>query len=179
MTDRKNTNRTLEDSRLIFRNFSGTPGQFNAEGDRNFGVLLSPELAADLESEGFNVKFLKRREGDDPDEPQQAWLKVKVNFKSARPPKAHLITSRGKSPLGEEEVNILDFAEFVKVDLIVNPYHYEIGGKTGVTAYLTSIYATIVEDELDLKYADVETDRVDSAQSARPHFTDESEEAPY
>lgn len=73
-----------------------------------------------------------------------------------------MITSRGRTPLGEDEVSILDWADLANVDLIVNPYHWDVNGRQGVSAYLQTIFATIEEDELELKYADVP----DSAQSA-------------
>lgn len=172
-------NRTLEDTRLIFRNFAGKGDDFNTEGDRNFGVILSEEQAVSLEAEGWPVKYLKKRPDDDPNEPAQAWMKVKVKF-SGRPPKINMITSRGKTPLGEEDVNILDYAEFAKVDLILSPYQWTLrSGAEGVSAYLSSCFATIVEDELDLKYADVALDGATSAQSARVHFQDEDGETPY
>jgi len=164
--------RVIEDTRLIFRNFSGKKDQFNAAGDRNVGVLLPYELARSMEAEGWNVKQLKRREGDDPDEPQQDWIKVKVSY-AVKDPKIMMITSRGKSPLGEDELQVLDFAEFEKIDVILEPSFYEMNGRTGYSTYLSSLYATIVEDELDLKYADVERDGAASALSSRPHFTEE------
>lgn len=170
--------RSIEDTRLIFRNFTGAPSQFNAKGDRNVGVLLDPETAAAMEAEGWNVKYLKHREGDDPNEPQQAWIKAKVSY-AIKQPKIFMITSRGKSPLGEDELQVLDFAEFQKIDVMLEPSFYEMNGKTGYSCYVSSLYATIVEDELDLKYADVETDKASSAQSARPHFDNDSEEVPY
>ena len=41
------------------------------------------------------------------------------------------------------------------MDLILNPYEWAVNGKTGVKAYLKSIFVTIQEDELERKYADV------------------------
>ena len=42
-----------------------------------------------------------------------------------------------------------------QVDLIINPYHWYVNGKGGVKAYLRSIYITIHEDALELKYRDI------------------------
>lgn len=151
MAKSKMANATLEGVRIAFRNFAGEERQYNRKGDRNFAVFLPEEVAQEMIKDGWNVKHLKPRE--DGDEPQ-AYLQVAVNF-SGRPPRIVMISSRGRVNLGEEEVSILDWAQFQNVDLIIRPYEWEVSGKTGVKAYLQTIYATIEEDELDLKYADV------------------------
>lgn len=149
----------IEGCRIIFRNFSGAKGKFNAEGMRNFGVLLDPVLAEGLASEGFNVKYLRpREEGDEP----QAWIKVKVSY-ALRPPKVVMIASRGQTALNEDEIHILDWAEIDNVDVKFSGSVYQFEGEEpGVSAYLDSIYVTIIEDALELKYADVP----DSAQQS-------------
>ncbi len=148
----------IENARLIFRNFSGEEGKFNSKGNRNFCVLLEDDLARDLEKDGWNVKYLKPRE--DGDEPQP-YLQVKVRFDNY-PPKVVIITSKGKRQLDEDEIGNLDWFIFDKVDVKIRPYPYDINGKSGVSAYLKTMYAILMEDELELKYADVE----DSAQSS-------------
>lgn len=148
----------LENVRIGFRNFSGKEGKYNREGDRNFNVFLEPDQAERFENEGWNVKYLKPRDEDDQ---PQAILQVTVSYKG-RPPTVVMITSRGRTALSENEVDILDWADLRSVDMTLNPYHWTVSGKSGVKAYLKSIYVTIEEDELDLKYADVP----DSAQNA-------------
>lgn len=149
MTENKSI--LMENVRLIFRNFKGKEGQYNAEGDRNFGVILDPALAEQMERDGWNIKEMKvREEGDIPEK----YLQVRVNYKGGRPPKIVMITSKNRTPLGEDEVEILDYADIVKTDLIVNPYDWAVGGKTGVSAYLKTLYVTVQEDELELKYSE-------------------------
>jgi len=142
-------NVVMENVRIIFRNFSGKEGQYNREGDRNFAVLLDDKTAEQMAKDGWNVKVLKAREEGDEDQP---YLTVAVNFKG-RPPRVVMVTSRGRTNLGEDEVSVLDFADIKNVDLIVGPYEWVVNGKTGVKAYLQSIYVTIEEDALELKYA--------------------------
>jgi hypothetical protein len=150
----------LEDRRIIFRNFSGAEGRFNAKGQRNFHVVLDEAEAEAMMVAGWNVKYAKPRDDGDTPPPH---LPVKVRFDNF-PPNVVLITSRGKTRLTEDMIDILDWAEIEQVDMILNPSWYEVNGKSGYSAYLKSLYVTIHEDELELKYADVP----DSAQSSLP-----------
>lgn len=146
---------TMEGVRIIFRNFAGKEGQYNREGDRNFGVILPDEVAEAMAADGWNVKYLKPRTDSDEEgeeETPQPWLSVSVNFKG-RPPRVVMITSRGRTNLGEDSVELLDWADIRNVDLIVRPYEWNVNGRSGVKAYLQSIYVTIEEDELEKKYA--------------------------
>lgn len=145
----------MEGVRIVFRNFAGKEGQYNREGDRNFAVLLDDRVANDLAQDGWNVKWLKPREDAEEDELPQAYLQVSVNFKG-RPPRIVLITSRGRTNLDENSVEMLDWADITNVDLIVRPYEWTVNGKSGIKAYLQSIYVTIEEDELEKKYADLD-----------------------
>ena len=146
-----NSNITIENARIGFRNFTGKESQFNRAGSRNFCIFLEPPLAETLVADGWNVKFLEPR---DPDEDPQAYLPVEVKY-LRYPPKITLITGTGRQFLDEDTVNILDWAEIEAVDLIVRPYNWELNDKTGVKAYLKTMYITIVEDELAKKYRDV------------------------
>jgi hypothetical protein len=145
-------NINVENAKLIFRNFSGKETKFNPAGSRNFCVLLETDIAKSLESDGWNVKWLKPR---DPTEEEQAYIQVKVAF-NKRPPNIWLITSKGKTLIKEDSINILDWAEIEEVDLIINPYNWEgRDGKRGVAAYAKSMYITIIEDDFAKKYQDV------------------------
>lgn len=145
----------MEGVRIIFRNFAGKEGQYNREGDRNFAVLLEEQVAEAMAADGWNVKWLKPRE-DDEDETSQAYLPVSLNFGKGRPPRVVMITSRGRTTLDEEMVELLDWADIINVDLIVRPYEWTVSGKSGIKAYLQSIYVTIEEDELERKYAELD-----------------------
>lgn len=154
MPPRKKKDETvlLEDYTLIFKNFEGKEGQYNRKGDRNFAVLLDVDTANRLDRDGWNVKALKAREEGDPEQP---YLPVSVNF-SGRPPHIVMITSRGRTELDEAKVEMLDWADIETVDLIINPYNWEVNGKSGKKAYLKSMFVTIREDALDLKYAHID-----------------------
>lgn len=146
----------MEGVRIIFRNFEGKEGKYNKAGSRNFAVLLDDEIAEAMSVDDWNVKWLEPRE-DDEEETRQAYLPVEVAFDRGRPPRVVVITSRGRTNLGEDDVESLDWAEITNVDMIVRPYHWEVNGKTGTKAYLQSLYVTIEEDALEQKYADMDT----------------------
>ncbi len=148
-------NKTLlvEDAKIIFRNFAGLERDFNSEGDRNFSVVLKPDLAKKLIAEGWRVKQLKpREEGEEGD----YHLKVTVNYKKGRPPRCVMITSQNRNELGADEVMLFDAADIRKVDLIVNGWWSDMAGG-GYSGFLKSIFVTIDEDELELKYAEIQS----------------------
>lgn len=146
-----NDNIIIENARIGFRNFSGKEGKFNPAGRRNFCVFIDHDLAAKLSGDGWNIRYLQPR---DPEDDTQAYIPVAVNFKF-NPPKIVLVTKKSKTKLEEDEVNILDWAEIAKVDLTLRPYNWEVNGKTGVKAYLKTMYVTIVEDDFADKYGDI------------------------
>jgi hypothetical protein len=142
----------LEDARIVFRNFAGRGDVYNREGDRNFSVVLDDDLAGKMRRDGWNVKTKPpREEGDE----NFNHLAVKVFFKGRRPPTIYMITSRGRTKLDEEMCGLLDYADIKKVDMIIRPFDWKVNGDTGRKAYLVSLYVTINEDPLELKYADV------------------------
>lgn len=143
----------LENVRIVFRNFAGKAGTYNREGDRNFYVLLNDDVAKAMEEDGWNVKWLRpREEGDEP----QGSLPISIKFNRGRPPRVVIVSSRGRTTLTENELEILDWADISNVDLTIRPHHWTVGEKTGTKAYLKTMFVTIIEDELELKYADLD-----------------------
>lgn len=141
----------IENARIGFRNFSGKGGTFNPEGRRNFCVFLDTKLGEQLESDGWNIKWLQPRdEGDAP----TPYLQVAVSYTNI-PPRVVLVTSNGKTLLDEKTINMLDWAEIENVDLSIRPYNWEVRGKSGVKAYVKTMYITVVEDEFESKYHEV------------------------
>lgn len=145
---RNSKNKTLEDVTIAFRNFAGKEDVYNRAGDRNFAILLEPELAEELERDGWNVKYLREREEGDG---QQAYLQVAVSYKT-RPPRVGMVTSKGLTYLGEDEIEMLDWVDIETADVTLNPYEWAVGDKHGVKAYLQTIFMKIEEDYLQLKW---------------------------
>lgn len=148
----------VEDARLLpfpFMNFSGRPDRFNVEGGkRTFCVALDVKTAEAMVKDNWNVKFPDPR-GEDEEDVRDPYIQVEVKYK-VRPPKIVMITSSSRTILTEDLVGILDGMDFTNVDLIANASTWEVGGKTGIKAYLKTMYVTIDEDDLDLKYAEVQ-----------------------
>lgn len=144
---------TFENSRIIFKNFSGAPTPVNrAGGTRTFNLVLTQDEYEAMLADGWNVKRREpREEGDDP----LYHIPVKVSY-TGRPPTVVLITSSGRTSLDEETINILDSQLATNIDLIINPYHWEVNGTTGISAYLQTMYFTMEEDDLQRKYGLVE-----------------------
>jgi hypothetical protein len=142
----------VEDAQLIFRNFAGKEGQYNREGDRNFAVILEPAAAVAMAEDGWNVRSLTAREEGEEDTP---YISVAVNFNN-RPPRVVMITSVGRTNLDEGSVEVLDWCDIRVADLIARGYEWSVNGKTGVKAYLQTLFVTIEEDDLERKYASLE-----------------------
>lgn len=148
----------MENARLIFRNFEGREGDYNRKGDRNFGLVIDDkELVEQLIEDGWNVKsFVPKNNDDYDDEPETVyWLPVTVRYDNV-PPKVVLVTRRKKTKLDEDNINTIDYANIEKADLTVTPYEWTVNGKSGIKAYLQTMYVKIIEDEFADKYADLE-----------------------
>jgi hypothetical protein len=145
----------LENVQITYRNFGGTIGEFNPGGARTYSVWLdSYEQAEAIADMGWKVRYTKPSEEWEQGRPHMP-VTVKYHPK-LQPPRVVMLTSRGQTKMGEEDIDILDFMNIKKCDMILRPFHWKLKtGGEGVKNMCSSIYITIQEDALELKYADV------------------------
>ena len=142
-------NLVVENATIIFRNFSGKGDDMNREGDRHFTLVIDdPEQAEALLADGWNLK-----EKDSTREPGTVYwtLKVAVRFDNV-PPTVQLFSGKSRVKLDEGSIGILDQIEFETVDVIITPYHWVMGNKEGIKAYLKSMYVRQKLDPIEEKW---------------------------
>ena len=140
----------VEDARLLFPNFSGRESKYNAAGNRNFGVVIDPELGQKLKGDGWNVRILAPRDEDDD---ATCWIPVSVSYKY-RPPKIVVFTSKNSVNLDEENVGSIDYADIARIKLSVNPSYWENNGRSGIKAYLRTMHVFLEEDDFAEDFED-------------------------
>lgn len=146
-------NINIEGATIIWKNFSGERDRFNP-GKRGFSVVIDDAVMADeLRQEGWNIKERPLQEGADPSE--QEWtLPVKLNMN--RYTQVWLIVGNHKTLLDENTVAQLNVVDIIDCDISIRPYEWEMSGRTGITAYVDSMYVTIRENKFAEKYADLD-----------------------
>lgn len=150
----RNNKLAIDNARIIFKNFTGKDDKFGREGDRSFSIIIEDDaLAEQLSNDGWNVKPLTPR---DPDEKVNHFIKVKISFK-VRPPKIWLLTNHKRTLLDEDTIATLQYARIENADVVVSPWRWEVNGKTGIAAYLETLYVKIEDDPFADKYADYES----------------------
>lgn len=116
----------IDDARITQKNFAGVRTDFNAEGKRNFLLVIPNEEIADalLNDKNkfgvaWNVKIkAPREEGDTP----FIFMKVNVNFGGRKDPEIYVISGNSRRLLTEETVHTLDTMSISHVDLDIRPY---------------------------------------------------------
>ena len=151
-------NLILEGVKVIFKNFKGEERKFNRAGARNFYAVLSVKQAEKLEDEGWSIRWLEpRNDGDE----RRPIIKISINYNNTnRKPKVIMVTGKGKTAvkteLDEEAIEALDSAEIDTADIVARPYEWNVRGSSGVSAYLSTGYFNVIEDEFYKKYYDEE-----------------------
>lgn len=146
----------IEDAKLLFTNFAGSPTRYNSEGGkREFSVALPLNLVEDLERDGWNVKFRKNADGEF--DPERPYLGVKVSYKF-RAPAIWLIAGGRKQLMTEESVGTLDNITIKTADVVIHPSVYDVRGQQGISAYVKELYVVMDDESASFasKYADLD-----------------------
>lgn len=146
----------IEDAKILFTNFAGSPTRYNSEGGkREFSVALPLNLVEDLERDGWNVKFRKNADGEY--DPERPYLGVKVSYKF-RAPAIWLITSGRKQLMTEDTVGTLDNITIKTADMVIHPSVYDVRGQQGISAYVKELYVVMDDESASFasKYADLD-----------------------
>ena len=146
----------IEDAKILFTNFAGSPTRYNSEGGkREFSVALPLNLVEDLEKDGWNVKYRKNADGEF--DPERPYLGVKVSYKF-RAPAIWLIAGGRKQLMTEDTVGTLDNITIKTADVVIHPSVYDVRGQQGISAYVKELYV-VMDDESNSfasKYADLD-----------------------
>lgn len=146
----------IEDAKLLFTNFAGSPTRYNSEGGkREFSVALPLDLVEDLERDGWNVKYRKNADGEF--DPERPYLGVKVSYKF-RAPAIWLITGGRKQLMTEDTVGTLDNITIKTADVVIHPSVYDVRGQQGISAYVKELYVVMNDESASFasKYADLD-----------------------
>lgn len=146
----------IEDAKLLFTNFAGSPTRYNSEGGkREFSVALPLNLVEDLEKDGWNVKYRKSADGEF--DPERPYLGVKVSYKF-RAPAIWLITAGRKQLMSEDTVGTLDNITIKTADVVIHPSVYDVRGQQGISAYVKELYVVMDDESASFasKYADLD-----------------------
>lgn len=146
----------IEDAKILFANFAGSPTRYNSEGGkREFSVALPLNLVEDLERDGWNVKYRKNADGEF--DPERPYLGVKVSYKF-RAPAIWLITGGRKQLMTEDTVGTLDNITIKTADVIIHPSVYDVRGQQGISAYVKELYVVMDDESASFasKYADLD-----------------------
>lgn len=151
---------TIRDAELRYLNFEGRETKFKEAGNRSFRLMLPDDVAQEMAALEWNVKQTKPRQDADEEEFEnfepRYYLDVALSYKYDNlAPQVQLITSESRTLLSEAVVGIVDTAEIIKADIIINASRWNSAMGTGIKAYLKRAYITIQEDDLEREYSHI------------------------
>ena len=150
----KISNINVENAKIIFKNFSGRATPISPKGVRGFSLVLTQEDAERFINDGWNVRYLNpREEGDEPTPILD--VRVRIDEDTPLPAEVYLVQNGFKHRLYEDTIHMLDEMTFDNIDLVIRPRYWEMNGKSGIKAYLKTLYASGITDTITSKYLDI------------------------
>lgn len=146
----------IDGARICYRNFTGKAGEYNAEGDRNFSLIIpDQDMAQKLIDDGWKVVI---KENNDPDATPFMHMPIKVRFsKNGSGIPVWLISGSSRIRLDENTIGRLDRIQIESVDMDIRPWDWQKGNRSGRAAYL---HAIRVYQKIDRFTAEYENDTV-------------------
>mgnify|MGYP006988828904 CR=1 FL=1 len=141
-----------------WRNFAGDATLRNAAGNRYFTFVPTEDDAREMEAAGWPVRWIQKYGAEDGVVEPIVTVTVKFRTRDGRPmrpPKIVVISGRNQIEYGENEVALLDSAQFEKVDMQISYYEAfnpSTGGQSPKVG-LDTMFATLRRDELTEEYA--------------------------
>jgi len=142
---------TLENVRIMYRNFMGQKGMYNEEGERSFNIVIDdPVMATTMLEDGLNLKPLL----DEDERVVGHHMLVRINYKG-RPPRIIRVTQDGQrqTSLEQRTVGSLDSVTIEKADITLGTWIWRPEPLPNMSAYCNVMYVHVIEDPLDAKYA--------------------------
>lgn len=135
-----------------FSHFDGRADTFNDEGNHNFTLIIPEEEALRLADVGWAIK---RKEPLEEGDPVEYHLKCMISYRFEAP-KIYLI--KGNRKIRAEEVDLADIRRDTceRIDVILSPSRWTRPDRSGITAYVKELYATVRESRFSARYADYE-----------------------
>lgn len=133
----------MYDTKFIFKtNFAGNPDEdrFGSNKRRGNIIIPDPEVAAELQARGFNVKATKPKPNEDIEDYEPTYyISATLNFDSEWPPEVYLVSGNAEPvPLDASSIGVIDKAYVRRVRVALNLYTSK---KTGIKSiYIKAMY---------------------------------------
>lgn len=147
-------NINIVDGVIAYSNFSGRINECNENGNRTVTFVIPDDIAQDLINDGWNIRLqLPKNDDENP----RYLLEVTMSFrtKDGRPkdPKVFIVREDNSIVhMTEETIGTLDGKDIISADAVIGPWYWERNGRSGIKAYINSLYLKIKENPIDAKY---------------------------
>ncbi len=147
----------INNTGLLFRNFSGEVSKYNTMGDRTFSVIIPTYAAPEkLIKDGWNIKTFHSHHTTDGEPIYYLNVTVKNDPEWVGPQisKIFVYTDENEIYLNSGDVGFLDYIKIKSVDVVLHPYQWNFNGKSGIKAYLKRMIIRIDYNGKCMDYID-------------------------
>lgn len=142
----------VENAEIEYPQFSGEKTPNNTDGKRGFNLIIrDPEKAQEFANDGWLIKHHDPRDGDND---EYDYLPVAIRF-DKYPPNIYKVNPDMPEPvlLNEDGVSLLpEYTKaYLNIDVVISPSFWNVSGKSGIKAYVKTMYLRIVDGEYPAK----------------------------